>query len=202
MKSLTAVEKARGKQCATVLFVGALGFVSLTAAYACELKITWKAALVSSLKGGGPAAGTAAIDFDPARPSATMRVDTRGLQDVRAIEMHVTRSYADRVGPAVLTLYSATGDGPLPATLTRHVGETDLRKQASPRVAGFGDLVGAVLNGRAYVVVTTKAHPEGEFSGFIRMHKEEIYSDSPTDGTHDAVLHHAHPSVSPTPSTP
>jgi len=170
------------------------------AAHACELKITWKAALASSLKGGGPAAGTAAIDFDPARPSATVWVDTKGLQDVRAIELHVTRSYADRVGPSVLTLYSATGDGPLPAALLKHVGEADLRKQASPKVAAFGDLVGAVLNGRAYVVVTTKAHPQGEFAGFIHMHKEEVYSDSPADAAHDAALHHAHPS--PAPLTP
>ena len=171
-----------------------LGLTSTS--YACELKITWKAALASSVKGGGPAAGTAAIDFDPARPSATVRVDTKGLRDVRAIEMHVTRSYADHTGPAVLTLYSAPGDGPLPAVLTKHVGEADLHKQASPKVAAFGDLVGAVLNGRAYVVVTTKAHPQGEFAGFIHMHKEEVYSDSPTDGAHDAALHHAHPSPS------
>lgn len=172
------------------------------AACACELKITWKAALASSMKDTKTAAGTAVIEFDPARPGATVRVDAKGLQDVRAIEMHVTRSYSDHAGPVVLTLYSAAGGGPLPAALTKHVGEADLHKQASPRVAAFADLVGAVLNGRAYVVVATKAHPEGEFSGFIRMHKEEIYSDSPTDGTHDAALHHSHSSVSLTPSTP
>jgi len=177
-----------------------LGLAS--AAHACEMKITWKAALASSLKSSpSAAAGTAAIDFDPAHPGATVRVGTRGLRDVRAIEMRVTRSYSDHTGPVVLTLYSAA-DGPLPATLTRHVGEADLHKQAAPKVAAFADLVGAVLNGRAYVVVATKAHPEGEFSGLIQMHKEEVYSDSPADAAHDATLHHAHPSASPTPSTP
>ncbi len=175
----------------------ALGFAP--AAQACELKITWKAALASGLKDAKTEAGTAAIEFDPARPGATVRVDTKGLRDVRAVEVHVARSYADHRGPAVLTLYSSA-NGPLPAALTRRVGEADLHRQTSPRVAAFGDLVGAVLNGRAYVVVTTKAHPEGELSGFIRMHKEEIYSDSPTDAAHDAALHHGRPPVSPTPS--
>lgn len=184
-----------------------LGLASV--ARACELKITWKAALTPSLKGAAsvpPAAtGTAAIDFDLAHPGATVEVDTKNLTGVRAIEMHVARSYSDHTGPAVLTLYSA-GDGPLPAVLTRHVGESDLHRQTAPKVAAFADLVSAVLNGQASVVVVTKAHPEGELSGFIRMHKEEIYSDSASDSAHDAALHHAaraHPAAtSPTPSSP
>ena len=177
-------------------------------AHACELKITWKAALESHVKGSpatpSPAVGTAAIDFDLAHPGATVQVQTKNLQDVRAVEMHVARSYTDHTGPVALTLYSS-GDGPLPAVLTKHVGETDLRKQTTPKVAAFADLVSAVLNGRAYVVVVTGAHPEGELSGFIRMHKEEIYSDSASDPAHDATLHHAaHPrpaalSTTPTP---
>ena len=137
-----------------------------------------------------PTAGTAAIDFDLAHPGATVQVETKNLRDVRAIEMHVARSYTDHTGPAVLTLYSA-GDGPLPAALTKHVGESDLHRQTAPRVAAFADLVSAVLNGQAYVVVITRAHPEGEMSGFIRMHKEEVYSDSASDPAHDAALHHA-----------
>lgn len=203
--------QAKGKRWAAALLAGALlagvlGIPCLTAARACELKITWKAALTSSLKGGPsvppPATRTAAIDFDLAHPGATVQVDTKNLQDVRAIELHVARSYADHTGPAVLTLY-AMGDGPLPALLTRRVTEADLRKQAAPKVAAFSDVVTAVLNGQAYVVVATKAHPEGELSGVIRMHKEEVYSDSASDAAHDAALHHAartRPAVpSPTP---
>ena len=203
----------RSKQRAAALLLGMLGLINLaSASRACELKITWKAALTPSLKGGpsapSTAGGTAAIDFDLAHPGATIEVDTKNLQDVRAIELHVARSYTAHTGPTVLTLYSA-GDGPLPATLTKHVGEADLHRQTAPKVAAFADLVGAVLNGQAYVVVVTKAHPDGELSGFIRMHKEEVYSDSATDPAHDAALHHAaqaHPATpSPTsigPSTP
>ena len=142
--------------------------------------------------------GTAAIDFDLAHPGATVQVDTKNLHDVQAIEMHVARSYADHTGPAVLTLYSA-GDGPLPAMLIKHVGEADLHTQTAPKIAAFADVVTAVLNGEAYVTVATKAHPQGELSGFIRMHKEEIYSDSAADSAHDAALHHraqAHPPTS------
>ncbi len=178
-----------------MILAGIVGLASLASvARACELKITWKAALTPGLKGNPsvpmPATGTAAIDFDLAHPGATVEVNTKGLQDVRAVELHVARSYTDHTGPAVLTLYSAS-DGPLPAALTKHVGETDLHRQTAPRVAAFADLVGAVLNGQAYVVVVTKAHPEGNLSGFIRMHKEEVYSDSASDSAHDAALHHA-----------
>ncbi len=176
---------------AAVLLGGALGIVGLTAnARACEVKITWKAALTGKSSRLAPAAGMAAIDFDLAHPTATVQVDTKGLQDVRAIELHVARSYTDHIGPAVLTLYSA-GDGQTPATLTCHVTQADLHKQTAPKIAAFADLVSAVLNGQAYVTVTTKAHPEGELSGFIRMHKEEVYSDSASDPAHDAALHHA-----------
>jgi len=171
------------------------------AARACELKITWKAALTGSASVPSPATGTATIDFDPAHPGATVQVDTKNLQDVRAIELHVARSYTDHTGPAVLTLYAA-GDGPLPTALTRHVTEADLHKQASPKVAAFSDVVSAVLNGQAYVVVATKAHPEGEISGIIRMHKEEIFSDSAGDAAHDPALHHAARATSPSPTSP
>ena len=194
MKCRMTGNNAGVRRWAVALLAGTLGFTFTTGTNACELKITWKAALTPSLKdvpsSQPPESGTAAIDFDLAHPGATVEVDTKNLQDVRTIEMHVARSYADHSGPAVLTLYSAS-DGPLPATLTKHVGEADLHRQTAPKVTAFADLVSAVLNGQAYVVVITKAHPEGELSGFIRMHKEEVYSDSATDSAHDAALHHA-----------
>lgn len=184
-----------------VLLLFALGLAST--AHACELKITWQATLESHAKGTptapSPAVGTAAIDFDLTHPGATVQIETKNLQDVRAVELHVARSYTSHTGPAVLTLYSS-GDGHLPAVLTRHVGDADLHKQTTPKIAAFTDLVSAVLNGQAYVVVVTKAHPEGKWSGFIRMHKEEVYSDSASDSVHDAALHHsaqAHPTHPP-----
>ena len=185
----------QSKRVALVLLAGVLGLAALaTAARACELKITWKAGLVPIFKGSppvpSPAAGTAAIEFDLAHPGATVQVDTQNLRDVQAIEMHVARSYTDHSGPAVLTLYSVV-DGPLPAALTKHVGDADLHRQTTPKITAFTDVVNAVLNGQAYVTVVTKAHPSGELSGFIRMHKEQIYSDSAADSTHDAALHHA-----------
>jgi len=180
-----------GKRWAAALLGGTLCLVCLMpAARACELKITWQAALTAKPSAPSPATGTAAIEFDPAHPGATVQVDTKNLQNVRAIELHVARSFTDHTGPAVLTLYSAR-DGQTPATLTKRVGEADLHKQVAPKITAFSDVVSAVLNGQAYVVVATKAHPEGELSGFIRMHKEEIYSDSAADPAHDAALHHA-----------
>ncbi len=199
MKSRTTLGQTKGRQWAATLLAGAFSLVCLTAAHACELKITWKAALTGSPSVPSPATGTAAIDFDPARPGATVQVDTKNVQDVRAIELHIARSYADHTGPAVLTLYAA-GDGQTLPRLTRHVTEADLHKQTAPRVAAFSDVVTAVLNGRAYVVVATKAHPQGELSGVIRMHKEEVYSDSAADSAHDATLHHAASSRPATPS--
>ena len=180
------------------LLIGAFSLAWLTPiTHACELKITWKAALVPAKAMLAPVstapsapAGTAAIDFDFVHPGATVQVSALDLADVRAIELHVTRSYTDHTGPAVLTLYTAA-DGPLPTMLTKRVTEADLHKQTTPKISVFTDLVNAVLNGRAYVTVATKAHPEGELSGVIRMHKEQIYSDNASDTTHDAALHHA-----------
>ena len=173
---------------------GALCFAGLILpARACELVITWKAALTGSQPAPmvqTPATGTAAIQFDFVHPGATVQVDTKNLQDVRSIELHVARSYTDHAGPAVVALYSST-DGPLPAALTRRITEADLLKQTRPKIAAFADLVQAVLNGRAYVTVATKSHPEGELSGFITMHKEAIYSDNPGDIAHDPALHHS-----------
>lgn len=180
-----------------VLFPFVLGL--MPAARACELKITWKAALTGSPSVPSRATGTAAIDFDPAHPGATVQVDTKGLQDVRFIELHIARSFTDHTGPAVLTLYTP-GDGQTPTALTRRVGEADLHKQATPKIAAFGDLVTAVLNGQAYVVVATQAHPEGELSGVIHMHKEEIFSNSGSDTAHDAALHHAARATTPSPT--
>jgi hypothetical protein len=176
------------------LLAGALTLAWLTPmAHACELKIIWKAALAPIKAAPAPVPtplATAAIDFDFVHPGAIVQVSALNLADVRAIELHVTRSYTDHTGPAILTLYSAA-DGPLPTTLTKRVTEADLHKQTTPKIAAFTDLVNTVLNGRAYVTVATKAHPEGELSGIIRMHKEQIYSDNASDTTHDAALHHA-----------
>ncbi len=170
-------------------------------AQACELQITWKATLAvpKSLPAAlAPASGTASIAFDFVHPGATVQIDTKNLHDVTAIELHVARSYTGHTGPAVLTLYTSAA-GPLPMTLTKRITEADLHKQTTPKVAAFSDLVSAVLNSRAYVTVATKAHPEGELSGFIGMHKEQIYSDSASDSSHDTTLHHvaASPLIAP-----
>jgi hypothetical protein len=199
MTAKTAIRKQR----AVVLLSGALSLACLTAAHACELQIIWKAALAPSAKSsqaGTPSAtGTAAIDFDLVHPSATVQVETKNVQDVRAIEMHVARSYTDHTGPTVLTVYTSA-DGPLPPRLTRHVTEADLHTQTAPKIAAFADVVNAVVNDKAYVVITTKAHPDGELFGIIHMHKEEIYSDNPADAAHDAALHHAAQAHTSTPS--
>ncbi len=183
------------------LLGGALCLASLTLpARACELLIVWKADL-SSPRQAAPT-GTAAIQFDFVHPGATVQVTAKNMPDVRAVQLHVSRSYTDHIGPTVCTVYSAS-DGPLPATLTRRITEADLQKQASPKIASFADLVQAVLNGRAYVTVVTKAHPEGEISGFITMRKEAIYTDTPGNIAHDPTLHHAAlEKTAPTPPSP
>lgn len=195
------MEQTKIRLLLTALLTSALGLTCLTTTVrACELQIIWRAALMPILTNSKPSppatlsiapTGTAAIDFDFAHPGATVQIDTQNVQDVNTIELHVARSYTNHTGPAVLTLYSAA-DGPLPAKLTKKVTEADLHKQTVPKIAAFNDVVNAVLNDRAYVTVATKAHPEGELSGIIRMHKEQIYSDNPTDSSHDSALHHAH----------
>ena len=182
----------RGKR----LTAGVLGvaFVGLLpAARACELLIVWRADLTgpaSLLPSGTPASGTATVSFDFVHPGATVRVDTKNVSDVRSVELHVSRSYTDHTGPAVFTLYSASS-GPLPATLIKRVSAADVQKQSDPKISSLADVVHAVLNGRTYVTVATKTHPEGELSGFVTMRKEAVYSDDPSDTTHNAALHHA-----------
>ena len=156
-------------------------------ARACELAIVWKADLSGSAK---MSMGTAAIQFDLTHPGATVQVDTKNLNGVQAIDLRVSRSYADHAGPTVISIYQAA-EGPLPVSLTKRVTDADLQKQTSPKIVDLSDVVQAVLNHRAYVVVVTKDHPEGEWSGFITMHKEAVYSDNPADVTHDAALHRA-----------
>lgn len=188
----------------TVLGLGLiLAGLAAQPARPCELKIVWKA----DLSGGKltpavatPATGTAAIAFDFAHPGGTVEVDTKGLQGVQSIDLHVARSYADHTGPAVFTLYTPA-DGPLPAALTRHIAPSDLRPQADSKIQSFADVVQAVLGGRAYVTVSTRAHPLGELSGFISMRKEAVFSDNPADRSHDPALHHA-ARVSPPPTSP
>ncbi len=172
---------------------------------ACELKIVWKADLSGDKIAPAvatSATGTATVAFDFTRPTGAVEVDTKGLQDVRSIELHVARSYTDHTGPAVFTLYTrgTRADYVLPPTLVWHIAAADLHPQADPKIQSFADVVQAVLGGRAYVTVSTRAHPQGELSGFISMRKEAVYSDDPHDPAHDPALHHAarlRPSSSP-----
>ncbi len=171
-------------------------------ARACELKIVWKADLSGDKIAPAvatSATGTATVAFDFTHPNGTVEVDTKGLQDVLSIDLHVARSYTDHTGPAVFTLYTRADDS-LPPTIVWHIAATDLHPQADPKIQSFADVVQAVLGGLAYVTVSTRAHPQGELSGFISMRKEAVYSDDPHDPTHDPALHHA-ARVSP-PSSP
>ena len=183
---------ARGKwQAAGVLGAAFIGLAP--AVRACELVIVWRADLTgpaSAPPALAPASGTATVSFDFVHPGATVRVDTKNVSDVRSVELHVSRSYTDHAGPAVFTLYSPSS-GPLPAVLTKRVTEADVQKQSDPKIASLADVVHAVLNGRAYVTVATKAHPEGELTGFVTMRKEAVYSNDPGDATHNSALHHA-----------
>ncbi len=170
-------------------FGTALGLLPLLTlpAHACREVVVWSAALAPSPK--APAAGTAAIDFDFLHPGATVTVDAKTLKNVQAIELHVARSFSDHTGPAVLTVYDAK-DGPLPASLTRQVSPADLHPSASAKVRTFADLVQAVLDGRAYVTVVSKAAaPQVTLTGFIGMHKVVTYDDGAGE-VHDSALHH------------
>lgn len=191
MKQFAAIHS---KQWTAGLF-GSAFFAACLAlpAHSCELLIVWKADLapVQSASAASPVpTGTAAIQFDFTHPGATMQVNTKNLPDARRLELHVSRSYSDHIGPAVASL-NAVKDGPLPGAFTWHLSEADLHKQTSPKIASFADLVQAVMNGRAYVTVGTLAHPEGVMSGFITMRKEAIYTDTPGNISHDPALHHA-----------
>ena len=181
------VTKKRSAYALTVLTASVCLATLPQAVSSCELAIIWRADMTNSAKTSSAAT---AIQFDFVHPGATVRVDPKNLRDIRSVELHVARSYTDHTGPTVVQLYSAA-DGQMPAAFTRRVTEADLQRQSRPKIAAFSDLVQAVLDHRAYVTVATKDHPQGELSGFITMHKEAIYSNDPTDLSHDPALHHA-----------
>lgn len=190
MRKRTATRKTRGT---AALLGGMLCLASLTPiARACEIKIVWQADLsgIPAVAGAPAPAATAAFDFDFTHPGATVQVNSAHLTGVQGIDLHVIRSYSDRTGPTVMALYSAS-DGPLPGAFVRHIAPADLRPSADAKIASFADVVQAILSHRAYVTVATKAHPQGEMSGFITMHKEAIFSNDPSDKNHDPALHHA-----------
>jgi hypothetical protein len=106
-----------------------------------------------------PATGKATVSFDFNNQTAIFTVEAREIKDVQKIELRSARARGDISGPTLLTLYDAK-EGPFPGKVTQTVVHQVFNQIKSP-----------VLNGQGVVVITTKAHPDGEVAGIITMHK-------------------------------
>lgn len=132
--------------------------------------------------------GRATFVFDFDHPDAAVTVEARDIPDIRSIEMRLQPLL--KTPGATIVLYSA-GDAPFRGSIAKTITTADLPKTGPAASLTMTDVANAVLARVASVAVCTKAHPEGEVSGVILMHKETVYSDDPRSGFHDPALHHA-----------
>jgi hypothetical protein len=156
---------------------------------ACNTRVVWQADLSGDELAPPvktPAKGVAVYHFNLGHPDATIDVDLQGIKDVTAIDLRA--GDPEKAGPVVYSLYAAT-DGKLPAHFVKKIAERDLRRQPDLKIGSFTDLTFAVLNGTAYVTISTKANPSGELRGKVWMHKYLSYSAAETDARHDEKLH-------------
>lgn len=132
--------------------------------------------------------GRATFVFDFDHPDAAVTVEARNMPDIRGIELRLQPLL--KTPGATIALYSAGGT-PFPGSITKTITAADLPKTGPASSLTMADVANAVLARVASVAVCTKAHPEGEVSGVILMHKETVYSDDPKNAYHDPTLHHA-----------
>lgn len=103
--------------------------------------------------------GTATVTVAPDGESITYDLETSDLRNITAAHLHAGLPGAD--GPILFTLTPALLAGPFPNTLTA----ADL--QPGGGIATFADAAAAILEGRTYVEVRTRTHPEGEVRGHL-----------------------------------
>jgi hypothetical protein len=125
--------------------------------------VTWSADLNGNNE--TPAVSTAArataeFTFDFHARTATFQITPENLQNVATVLLLVKGAEKNLKGAPVLTLYNAAEGPGLSKAYTKTFAND-----------AFKEIANAVLNGTGVVEVTTKAHPDGEISGVVQMHK-------------------------------
>ena len=173
-----------------VLLVCAPVFTGMPAC-ACSTAVRWSADLDG--KSLTPAvqtaaSGTAVFAFDFDHPAAMLDLTTSGVTDVQKAELQVRVRKGATTESFAIPLYTA-GAEPLTASLHRDLSDTDIPATARAKGIAMADIANAVLAHAATVTVFTAAHPAGEISGVIVMHKYTLYNDDPNSKGHDPALH-------------
>jgi DNA-binding beta-propeller fold protein YncE len=112
---------------------------------------------------GSTATGTAAVSFDAAKTTITAVLNTTGLTNITAAR--INSGNAGQNGGVMFTLSPTTFTSPLTKTLT----SADLDPTFTSAGKTFTDAVNAILNGAAYVNVSTSANVGGEIRGQISV---------------------------------
>lgn len=105
------------------------------------------------------AAGSADMAIDTPQNKITYSVSATGLGSVTSVSIHLGEAGAN--GPAIFTLATGPFTSPLTGTLT------DFDFTPAPSATTFHAATFNILNGKAYVLITTVAHPAGEIRGQI-----------------------------------
>lgn len=160
-------------------------------ARACSTAVRWSADLDG--KGLTPAvqtaaSGTAVFAFDFEHPAATLDLTTSGVTDVQKAELQVSVRKGATTEAFAIPLYTV-GTEPFTATIHRALSDTDIPSPQRAKGIAMADIANAVLAHAATVTVFTTAHPAGEISGVIVMHKYTLYNDDPNSKGHDPALH-------------
>lgn len=140
--------------------------------------VTWSADLEG--KNEAPAVETQAtaqaeFEFDFRKQEATVKILGKNLHDVTKVSLGVEHNLRNlkAATAAKLALYDAVKDGPFPQPNASAGPQGGLSVVFSKKFSGsaFKEIADAVLNGQGVVEVQTKAHPQGELIGLVRMHK-------------------------------
>ena len=125
--------------------------------------VSWEASLTGANAGPGittKGTGKAVFGLDFDKSTVDITIDTKNLQGAQKIELRMVKAPNDVNGPVVFTIYDSASDGPLPEHLIKKVTGAD-----------FSAVSALVSNGKGAVAVTTKAHPQAEAAGLVKMVK-------------------------------
>jgi hypothetical protein len=153
-----------------VIFSLALVFAAIACAIPALSQMKMKTAVIewyADLQGSNvtpkvetTAAGKAAFSLDFDHSVMTVLIDTRNLKDVQKIEVHIVNASSAINGPVAYKLYDSATDGSLPAHFKKVIEGQD-----------FSTVSAVIGGGEGAVVVTTKAHPQAEVAGIVKLHK-------------------------------
>ncbi|MBI3855735.1 MAG: CHRD domain-containing protein [Planctomycetes bacterium] len=106
-----------------------------------------------------PSTGTAVLTVSGSRTSIDYSVTYAGAGVITSVEIRI--GIAGSNGPVIFTLTSAPFVNPLTGTLN----STNLTLQPGAGVMNFGDAIDKILNGGAYILISTATSLTGEIRG-------------------------------------